>query len=101
MKETLENLWNDYLLDASATMDSDEERELAKKAIELHQSVITLLNTEQIDAVEKYVDILLQIDSLFTKRAFMTGCEFAVSFLLESGDFYKKPKTNHQKGKTI
>ena len=47
MKETLEKLWNEYLLDECAEIDTDEERKL-------------------------------------TKKAFLRGCKFAVSFLLET-----------------
>ena len=38
------------------------------------------------EAVEKYVDALCDLEALFVKKAFLKGCEFAVSFLLEAGD---------------
>ena len=87
MKETLERLWNEYLLDECAVIDTDEERMLAKKAVELHEKANALLNKEQEEHVEKYVDALCDIEVLFAKKAFFKGCEFAVSFLLESGNF--------------
>ena len=89
MKETLEKLWNEYLFDECAAIDTDEERELTKKAVELQEKANALLNKEQKEAVEKYVDILCDVDALFVKKAFFRGCEFAVSFLLESGNFGK------------
>ena len=89
MKETLEKLWNEYLFDECAAIDTDEERELTKKAVELQEKANALLNKEQKEAVEKYVDILCNVDALFVKKAFFRGCEFAVSFLLESGNFVK------------
>jgi len=86
MKQTLEKLWNDYLLDECAMIDTDEERGLTKKAAELHENVNAFLNKEQQDTVEKYVDVLCDLEALFVKKAFCKGCEFAVSFLLEAGN---------------
>ena len=87
MKETLEMLWNEYMLDECAAINTDEERKLAKEALELHEKANILLNKEQKEAVEKYVDALCDIEALFSKKAFFKGCEFAVSFLLETGNF--------------
>lgn len=84
MKETLKKLWNEYLLDECALIDTDEERNLTKKCVELHEKASALLNKEQEDAVEKYVESLCDIEALFAKKAFCKGCEFAISFLLES-----------------
>ncbi len=89
MKNTLEGLWNDYLADECAKIDTDEERELANKAVELHEKLSTLLNKEQECVLEKYDDALCDIQALFIKNAFFKGCEFSVSFLLESGNFKK------------
>ena len=89
MKETLEKLWDEYLLDESAAIDTEEERNLTKKTVELHERAILLLNTDQKDSVEKYVDALCDLESLFVKKAFVKGCEFAISFLLEAGNFKK------------
>ena len=89
MKQTLEKLWNDYLLDECAVIDTDEERTLTTKAAELHENVNAFLNKEQQDTVEKYVDVLCDLEALFVKKAFCKGCEFAVSFLLETGKFGK------------
>ncbi|MBO5354439.1 MAG: hypothetical protein J6B09_00045 [Clostridia bacterium] len=89
MKETLEKLWNEYLLDECAAINTNEERTLMKKTVELHEKVNALLNKEQEEAVEKYVDALCDMEALFVKKAFFKGCEFAVSFLLEVGRFEK------------
>ncbi|MBR2311764.1 MAG: hypothetical protein IKA46_00540 [Clostridia bacterium] len=89
MKETLEKLWNEYLLDECAVIDTDEERKLTKKAAELHEKANALLNKEQQEAIEKYVDALFDIEALFAKNAFCKGCEFAVSFLLEARNLEK------------
>ena len=84
MKTTLDKLWNEYLLNECAYIDTDEERKLAKNAVELHEKANTLLNKDQKDAVEKYVDALYDIEALFVKKAFFKGCEFSVSFLSEA-----------------
>ena len=84
MKEILEKLWNEYLLEECATIETEEEKILTKKAVELHEIANNLLNDEQRDAVEKYIDALCDIEALFVKKAFFKGCEFSVSFLLEA-----------------
>ena len=84
MKETLEKLWNNYLLDECSDIDTDEERQFIKKTAELHDRVNALINQEQADAMEEYVDAVSQIDAFLVKKAFCKGCEFAVSFLLET-----------------
>ena len=89
MKETLEKLWNEYLLDECAAIGTDEERKLTKKTAQLHEEANALLNKDQKAAVEKYVDALCDIEALFVKKAFFRGCEFAVSFLLEAGNLGK------------
>ena len=89
MKKTLEGLWNEYLSDQCAELDTSEEKALTKKAIELHERATDLLNKEQETAVQKYVDALLEIETVFAKKAFFKGCEFAISFFLEAGNSEK------------
>lgn len=84
MKTTLEKLWNEYLLDECAVIDTEEERELTRKMAELHKKVNALLNKEQQEVVEKYVDALYDIHALFAEKAFFKGCKFSVSFLWEA-----------------
>ena len=84
MKETLDKLWNEYFWDECAAIDTDEERRLTGKIRELREKITPLLNKDQEDALEKYVDALREAEALFTKKAFYTGCKFAVSFLLET-----------------
>ena len=86
MRETLERLWNEYLSEECALITSDEERRRAKKAIELYEKVRVMLNEKQVNAIEKYIDALLDSQSLFVKKAFFKGCEFTASFLIEVGN---------------
>ena len=89
MKKTLEKLWNEYLSSECAVIDTDEERMLTKKAAELHERLDVLLDNEQRAAVEKIIDALCDVNAIFTKKAFLKGCEFAVCFLLEAGELGK------------
>ncbi|MBP3437332.1 MAG: hypothetical protein J6K61_05450 [Clostridia bacterium] len=87
MKETLEKIWNEYLLDKCGVMDTEEERSLTRRLAELHEKAKALLNEAQEEAVEQFVDALHDNEALFAKKAFFKGCEFAISFLLEAGNF--------------
>ena len=89
MKEILEGLWNEYLWEKCAALDTDEERRLTEKALKLHKKANALLNKEQEAAVEKYIDALCNIEAILVKKAFFKGCEFAVSFLLAVGNLEK------------
>lgn len=87
MKETLEKLWKEYFAEECAATDTEEERALAKKALEMHKTVNELLTKEQIVATEKYIDALFEMQDSFVKKAFFKGCEFAISFLFEANFF--------------
>ena len=90
MKKTLEKLWTEYLFDECAVIDTDEERNLTKRAVELHEKANALLNQDQQAAIETYMDAVYDIEALFAKKAFFEGCEFAVSFLLEANNSEKE-----------
>ena len=89
MKKIPESLWNDYFADECAAIESEEERELTKKAIEMHEKLSELLTKEQNEAVERYADALCDISSSFSKKAFFKGCEFMLSLVLELGIYGK------------
>ncbi len=89
MKETLEKLWSEYFWEKSSEVDTVEERNMIKQAAELNEKLNALLNDEQKDAVEKYVEALYDVNSVFVKKAFFKGCEFTVSFLFEAGNIKK------------
>ena len=84
MKKTIERLWDEYLLEECATMDA-EALALTGKTAELHAKVDALLNADQREALEKYAEALHETEALSAKKAFLRGCEFSVSFLLEAG----------------
>ena len=83
MKEIFDNLWSEYLAERCAVIDTDYERALAKQTVKLHEVANELLSTEQIAAVEKYIDSLCDIQGAFVKKAFVKGCEFALALLFE------------------
>ncbi len=87
MNETLEKLWYDYYHEESCVVETEEERNLLKQAAELREAANNLLNEEQQDAVDRFVDALCDSEGLFMKKAFFKGCEFAASVLIEAGDF--------------
>ncbi len=89
MKKTLERLWYDYLSDECGKFDTEEEKELLSILIEKHEAVNKELTKEQIKLVEKYADALSKVNVSFAKKAFIKGCEFATSFLIESGNLEK------------
>ena len=89
MKETLEKLWSEYLLDECAVIKTNDEQNLSKKASLLYDELNASLSNAQKEACKKYIDALCSLESSFAKRAFIKGCEFAISFLLEAGNFKK------------
>ena len=84
MKKITEKLWNEYFAEECAAIESKEEKELSKKAIEMHEKAIELLTKEQNEVVEKYVDVMCEISESFSKKAFFKGCSFSLFFILEA-----------------
>ena len=84
--ETLESLWNEVFSEKCAAIDTEEEKELLKKAGEMHGKVISLLTKEQCDMLDQYVDAVYETQEGFIKKAFFKGCKFAASLCLETKD---------------
>ena len=89
MKETLEKLWDEYFSQECAVIDTQKEKELAKKVANLSEAMRELLTEEQSNANQEYVDALCEIQAFFNKKAFLKGCAFATAFLFEAFDFGK------------
>ena len=70
MEKMLEKLWGNYWLEECAVLESEEERALVKRAAEAHKSAMELLTKEQNERIEKYIDILNEIQSTFGKKPF-------------------------------
>ena len=86
MKATIENLWDEYLC---STIDMNREQQLTQKTMELNEKAMALLNDEQRAAMEAYIDAIYDIETILIKKAFVKGCEFTASFLIEAGDLKK------------
>ena len=84
MKEIVEKIWDEYFSEQCAEIKTSEERALLQKASELHTAANRLLTAEQMQAVEKYVESLFELQGYITKRSFFKGCSFAVSFFFET-----------------
>lgn len=85
MEKMLEKLWNEYFSEKCASIASEEERMLVERSAEMHKRVNEVLTEEQCGVVEKYIEALYEIQSYFEKKAFLEGCAFAASFLIEVG----------------
>jgi hypothetical protein len=81
----LEKIWDEYLFEEYAFVDSMEEKELSKKASEMHNILNALLTEEQNNAMENYIEALYIIQDYRVRKAFIKGCKFTASFLLEAG----------------
>ena len=96
MEETLERLWNEFFAEECSVIDTREERELLKKSIEMHEAVNESLTKEKSEIVERYTELLYEIQSVFVKKAFFKGCDFAISFFLQTRKKRKKIKPLYQ-----
>ena len=89
MKNTLEKLWEEYFSEECAILDTEEERELISLTAEANKAVNDLLTKEQRISVERFVELLHEMNGITLKKAFCRGCEFATSFLLETSGLKK------------
>ena len=85
MKKILEGLWDNYLEEECLVIETKEEKELTKKVADKREEINKLLSAEQSMAIDSYVDNLCELYCYDIKKAFLKGCEFATSFLLEAG----------------
>ena len=82
MRATMEKLWVEYASQECAIMDTEEERTLAKRALESYDAAKKTLSPSQRDAIERYVDALCELQGYAVRRAFLCGGELATLFLL-------------------
>ncbi|MBQ7226138.1 MAG: hypothetical protein IJX02_06015 [Clostridia bacterium] len=84
MMKTIEQLWNEYLVDKCSAISTEEERMVAEKAARLHEKVSSMLSREQNEALDKCIASIYESEAFIARKAFLKGCEFAVSFILEA-----------------
>ena len=85
----IEKLWNEYFAEVCSVIETNEEKTMTKRLIELHKLVNESLTKEQNEAVENHLEALLEMQSLLIKKSFFKGCEFATEFLLKTTSFGK------------
>lgn len=90
MFESLEKAWNEYFAEECAVIGRKEGKALVERSVKLHAEMEKMLTEEQCEAVQKYVESVYDEQSFFVKKAFFHGCEFAISFLFEAGNFTKE-----------
>lgn len=90
MKKALAELWNEYFAEKCAVLDTQEEKTLARKAVEIRQTVNEWLTKEQSEVMEKYMEVVYELQGLSVKKAFFRGCELVTSFFFEIGNFGEK-----------
>lgn len=89
MKTTLEKLWNEYISSECAMLDTAEERDLSKNIAAKHELLTKSLTEEQNADLEKFIDLIYDLNAIFIQKTFLKGCEFSACFLFESLDFGK------------
>ena len=89
MNETLDTLWTEYFSEVCATIETEEERELARNVTAMRQAVNALASEEQIEAIQKYTDALAKMQSVFT--------HFFTVLPNERGNCLIPPKASHQR----
>lgn len=83
MKEMVEKMWEEYFAEECSAISTTEERELIRRADELHKTAGKMLSEKQNEAVERYIEVLYDIEALCIKKAFFKGCGFATSLFLK------------------
>ncbi len=82
-RELLEDLWLSYELD-NHIQAVEEEREISKEMSECEDIFRGQLSGEQKALLEKILDCMGRIHTIYEKKAFAHGVSFAVKFLLEA-----------------
>ena len=83
MRENLENLWFDYLIEAPIGR-SAKENDIIKKWSEKEKLLRSKLNEEQLEIFEEYDAALSSINRISEKNAFVKGVKFATRFIFET-----------------
>ena len=81
MKKLFDKLWNGFFAEECASSNTEEERVIAKKVIEIRKTLDKLLTPEQLETAQKYIDALYEMQSFSVKKAFLTGLDFGASLM--------------------
>ena len=83
MKEIIEKLWNEYLMEECAESISSEENELWEQNGKFRETLYTMLPDEQKVNIDNYIEAFCNIQEKCIKKAFFMGCKFTLSFVSE------------------
>lgn len=83
MRQDLENLWFNYLIEVPIKR-SNEENIIINKLTEKDWLFRSSLNEEQIKFLNEYDDSVAQVGRISEKNAFIKGIMFATRFILEA-----------------
>lgn len=82
MKNTLEQLWDSYLMENPVNQNT-ERKKLLDTLVRCEDTLRASLTPEQINALGKYDACLLDISTFDQKEAFTKGVRFATGYLLD------------------
>lgn len=83
----LEKIWDEYYAEECAVISSEEEKDITRRTVEMQENAYKLLNREQVEEMEKYVEAIYEFQSISVKKAFFKGCEFVFDFFCRLGKF--------------
>lgn len=83
MKNNLENLWLNYIIEIPMNK-TDKEKEIISEWAKKEDYFYAMLSKEQINAFEDYDNTLSQVNRITEKNAFIKGVMFATRFIFEA-----------------
>lgn len=83
MRENLEDLWFDYLIEFPIER-NEREKTTIKEWLNKEKYFRSNLNEEQIAILEEYDDALSAVNRISEKNAFIKGVLFATRFIFEA-----------------
>ena len=83
MRENLEDLWFDYLIEFPIER-NEREKTTIKEWLNKEKYFRSNLNEEQIAMLEEYDDALSAVNRISEKNAFIKGVLFATRFIFEA-----------------
>ena len=82
----MEKLWNEYLSEACAGIQTEAERTQMRRIVESKRAMCEHLSEEQCTTLEAYTDAVCALQDSFVKKAFFCGCKLALSLIFATGD---------------
>lgn len=83
MREELERLWYDYLIEIPMEY-SKKEKDIINNWKENETAFRSALNKEQIKLLEEYDKFLSEVNGISEKNAFIKGIIFATKFIFQA-----------------